>query len=306
MFKPAISYVNAKGRFVTIWVFEYWRKTEMRVFVTGADGYIGRHVVKELLDNKHEVIANDITYNGVDDRAQCSDIQIFSRNPEIFYDTGKPDLLIHMAWQYGFVHNHQAHMECLSDHVIFLSNMARAGCKRIASIGTMHEVGYWEGMVDENTPCKPMSCYAIAKNALRQHLLLISREYGFNLYWLRAFYIYGDDIHGSSIFSKIMQSSADGKKEFPFTSGKNKYDFISVYDLSKQIVAASTQDEDTGIINVCTGKPISLAEQIEKCISDNHLNIKLLYGAFPDRPYDSPAIWGDNTIINRIMSRNQV
>ena len=118
-----------------------------------------------------------------------------------------------------------------------------------------------------------------------------------------SYYIYGDDARGSSIFAKLCQAAEDGKTEFPFTTGKNKYDFIHIDTLAEQIMQASIQSEYNGIINVCTGQPISLAEKIESYIKENNMNITLKYGAFPDRPYDSPGVWGDATIINAIMER---
>ena len=44
-------------------------------------------------------------------------------------------------------------------------------------------------------------------------------------------------------------------------------------------------------------------EEIEGFIKKKGYSIKLEYGAFPDRPYDSPAVWGDATKINKIMSK---
>lgn len=124
---------------------------------------------------------------------------------------------------------------------------------------------------------------------------------GCRLHWLRAYYITGDEAHGSSIFAKITQAELDGKKTFPFTSGKNLYDFIDVDELARMIVAASVQEKIDGIINVCTGKPISLAQRVEQFLKDKNYKIKLDYGAFPDRPYDSPGVWGDPTEIRQIM-----
>ena len=66
---------------------------------------------------------------------------------------------------------------------------------------------------------------------------------------------------------------------------------------------ASIQKEINGVINVCTGKPITLAEKVESYIAENHMNIKLKYGEFADRPYDSPEIWGDTEKIHLIMER---
>ena len=273
----------------------------MRVVVTGAAGYIGRHVVKEVLNMGYSVVAVDLTHKDIDERAEMSNVDIFSGDADIYQQLGCPDIVIHMAWKDGFIHNSHEHMNNLSAHFVFINNLIQQGCKSVAVMGTMHEVGYWEGKIDENTPCNPLSQYGIAKNALRQAVLLAAKDTNTKIFWLRAYYILGDDARNSSIFTKILAAAEDGKKEFPFTSGKNKYDFIDVKLLAKMIAAASTQDRYSGIINVCTGEPISLAEQVETFIEKNNLDIKLMYGMFPDRPYDSPLVYGDNTIIKKIM-----
>lgn len=273
----------------------------MRVLITGANGYIGKHVVKAFLNAGHEVFVSDFTYKGIDERAHIVETPIFCGDKNIFQLLGCPDVLVHLAWRDGFRHNSEAHMKDLSSHVIFLQNMIDGGLKNLTVMGSMHEVGYHVGVVTENTPCNPMSMYGIAKNALRQTLLLYCENKEVNFHWLRAFYIVGDDMRGSSIFAKLCQAVEDGKKEFPFTMGKNKYDFIEIDRLAQQIFAASVQDKINGVINVCSGEPITLAEKVESYITEHHMDIKLIYGAFEDRPYDSPAIWGDTTAIQKIM-----
>lgn len=273
----------------------------MRVLITGAAGYMGRHVVKTFLEQGHEVYVSDFSYKGIDERAIIIDEPIFSGERDIYDRLQRPDVLVHLAWKDGFIHNSSAHMKYLSDHVTFLQHMIDSGLQYLTVMGSMHEIGYWEGAVDENTPCNPMSMYGIAKNALRQTLLLYCKDKPVNLHWLRAYYIYGDDLRGSSIFAKLCQAAEDGKKEFPFTTGKNKYDFIHIDELAKQIEVASVQNKINGVINVCTGKPQTLADRVEGYIKEHHMDIKLKYGAFPDRPYDSPGEWGDPTKINMIM-----
>ena len=95
----------------------------------------------------------------------------------------------------------------------------------------------------------------------------------------------------------------EGKKEFPFTTGKNKYDFIDIEDLAEMIVAASVQDKVNGIINVCSGQPVSLADKVESFIKQHSYDIKLNYGVYPERSYDSPAIWGNAEKINEILMK---
>lgn len=276
----------------------------MKVVITGAAGYIGRHVVKEVLNMGHEVIAVDLTHKDIDERASFSDVEIFSGEKDIFDQLGRPDVCIHLAWKDGFIHNSIAHMQNISAHFAFLCSLVDAGCKNIAVMGTMHEIGFYEGKIDENTPCNPLSQYGIAKNALRQALLLYAQNREINVFWLRAYYILGDDGRNSSVFTKLLQAAQDGKTEFPFVSGKSKYDFINVRELAYQIAKASTQDEYTGIINVCSGNPVSLREQAENFIEENNLNIKLLYGKFPDRAYDSKFVYGDAGIIKKILEKN--
>ncbi len=272
----------------------------MRMLVTGANGYIGSKVVTELLNLGNEVIAVDFKSDHIDSRAEIFITNIFE-DKDYYEMFGEPDVCLHMAWRDGFVHNSSNHIIDLSNHFIFLKKLIDSGIKQIAVMGTMHEAGYFEGKMGELSSTNPLSLYGIAKDCLRRSLEVYCHDKQVIFQWLRAFYIYGDDDFGNSIFCKIRQAVKDGKKTFPFTTGKNKFDFIHINDLVKEIALSASQTDVTGEINVCSGKPVSLAEQIEWYIAYNELPIELDYGKFPDRPYDSPCIYGDDTKIKKIM-----
>lgn len=274
----------------------------MKILVTGANGYIGSKVVIKLLNMGHTVIATDINNNHIDSRAIYISSNIFVPKENYFVFFNKPDVCLHMAWRDGFVHNSFSHMEDLSKHFSFLKNMVDNGLKHLVVMGTMHEVGYWEGQIDEKTPCNPKTYYGIAKNSLRQALenLCITNNVVFQ--WLRGFYIYGDDSFGNSVFCKLRNAAEKGEKTFPFTTGKNKFDFLHIDDLTTQIVLSSIQTKVTGIINVCSGKAEPLGEKLEWYIKNNNLDISLDYGKYKERQTESPCIYGKDDKIKEIMA----
>lgn len=274
----------------------------MKVLVTGANGYLGQGVVKAILDAGNDVIAVDFATNNVDERATRIACNMFEvENPFEFF--GEPDVLLHMAWRDGFVHYSDAHIDDLPNHCKFIKSFAESAVSQIAVMGTMHEIGFYEGSINENTVCNPTTPYGIGKNALRDMTKMYCQKNGKIFQWLRGYYIVGNTQFGASIFSKITAAEFEGKEVFPFTMGQTQYDFIDYPDFCEQIACVVSQSEVTGIINICSGKPEKLADRVERFIKENNYRIKLKYGAFPDRPYDSKAVWGDDSKIRKIQGK---
>lgn len=277
----------------------------MKILVTGANGYLGQGIVREILNRGHEVVAACHSRTDlVDERAEIkqSDLYTIEKPYEYF---GKPDALLHLAWRNGFVHYSNAHIVDLPKHYAFIKAFAEAGCKHIAAMGSMHEIGFYEGSINENTPCHPITPYGIGKNALRDLTSMVCKQNSCVFQWMRGYYIVGNSKYGSSIFSKITAAVEEGMKEFPFTLGQNQYDFIDYSEFCVQVAAVVEQSKEQGIINICSGRPEKLADRVERFIKENNYDIKLQYGMFPDRPYDSKAVWGDDSRIERILKSNR-
>lgn len=272
----------------------------MKILVTGANGYLGQGVVKSLLDIGNEVVATDLSVEYIDKRAVAIAGNIFEIE-DIYNHFYKPDIVLHMAWKDGFVHYSDSHIEDLPKHYEFIKKVMESDAKRIAVMGSMHEIGFYEGSINETTPCHPSTPYGISKNALRELVEMLGKKHKKTYQWLRGYYIVGNSQFGSSIFSKITAAEREGKTEFPFTLGQNQFDFLDYNDFCDQVAATVSQDNVTGIINICSGKPEKLADRVERFIKENNYQIKLEYGAFPDRPYDSKAVWGDSKRIETIM-----
>ena len=138
----------------------------MRYLVTGANGYLGRGIVRKLLDDGNDVYAVDFSTELIDSKAKCFSVNLFTVvDPYEYF--GRPDILIHLAWRNGFVHNDISHIEDLILHMNFFESMLKAGLKRLCVMGSMHEIGFYEGSIDANTSCNPLNLYGIGKNTLR-------------------------------------------------------------------------------------------------------------------------------------------
>lgn len=272
----------------------------MKILVTGAAGYLGVGIVHELLEKGCQVVAVDSHIEHVDSRADRIECDLFKvEDPYNFF--GKPDAVLHLAWRDGFKHQSKAHIEDFQHHYFFLEKLILSGIDQVCVMGSMHEIGYYEGEVKEDTPTNPKSLYGISKDALRRSVELLKMEHSFVFQWIRGFYIVGNTKMGCSIFSKITEAETKGEKEFPFTLGTQCYDFIPYSQFCEQVVAVLRQKKVDGIINCCSGKAIPLKEKVEEFIEQNHYSIRLKYGAFKEREYDSKFIWGNIEKIEQIL-----
>lgn len=276
----------------------------MKVLVTGSNGYLGQGIVKALLDKEIEVVATGRETDLIDNRAKKIACDLFEVE-DPYNHFGQPDVLLHLAWRDGFVHYSDAHIGDLPKHYKFIKKFTDSEVRKIVIMGSMHEIGFFEGSIKEDTPCNPITPYGISKNALRELTKMLCGQKKKDFQWLRGYYIVGNSQYGSSIFSKITAAEAEGKKEFPFTMGQNQFDFINYKDFCEQVAAAVRQEDILGIINICSGYPEKLADRVEKFIMESGYKIKLKYGAFPDRPYDSKAVWGDGEKIKEIIRNSK-
>ena len=159
---------------------------DMKILVTGANGYIGSKVVAKLLDDGNTVYASDVNTDHIDTRANIIKINIF--NQEELKKIPPIDVCLHLAWRDGFVHNSESHIIDLSHHFEFIKHMINFGVKKISVMGTMHEAGYFEGKMSNLTYTNPLSMYGIAKDCLRRSLQILCKQYNVKFRWLRAFY----------------------------------------------------------------------------------------------------------------------
>ena len=149
-------------------------------------------------------------------------------------------------------------------------------------------------MLSENMIPAPANQYAIAKDALRQKLEQLRQQVPFDFKWIRLFYMYGPGQNSNSLLSQL-QTALDKKAEsFNMSGGEQVRDYLPVEKVAQYIVTIATQQRTTGIINCCSGEPISVKQLVENYLKEKNASIQLNLGFYPYTDYEPMAFWGDN------------
>lgn len=269
----------------------------MKIAVTGAAGFIGRHVLNELARHAVETIA--VVRPSATETASlpCSSVvrlDIQRASADAFELMGRPDTLIHLAW--GGLPNYKSlhHFEHeLPTQYQFLKTLVASGLRNLLVTGTCFEYGMQSGPLSEDTEPRPSNPYGFAKDTLRRELEYLKAAHPFNLVWTRLFYLYGEGQSENSLFPKLRKAVERGDLAFDMSSGEQLRDYLPVTEVAKAIVALALKQRDIGTINVCSGQPVSVRTLVEGWIRDNGWSISLNLGRFPLPDYEPMAFWGD-------------
>lgn len=273
----------------------------MKVLVTGATGFIGSYVVKELLKRQHHVIATSRNQNKACSYEWFSqveyipcDLNVMQENFFQFFQ--QPDLLIHLIWEGLPNYKDLFHLEKnLFSNYCFLKNMIEHGLKHLVVTGTCFEYGMQSGALSEDMETKPDNPYGLAKDTLRKFLEQLQKKIVFEFKWIRLFYMYGKGQSPSAILSQLDKALDNGDPNFNMSGGEQLRDYLPVEKVAEYIVKIAMQNKLLGIINCCSGEPISIRRLVENYLKDRQKNIHLNLGYYPYPDYEPMAFWGDNS-----------
>lgn len=268
----------------------------MKIAITGASGFIGRHVLSELLKYETEIVAvtrNATHLAGIDKTIQIIEMDIACSAADCYEKIGRPDILIHLAWQSLSNYRSLHHFETeLPRQYHFLKNMIEAGLASLFVTGTCFEYGMQSGPLAADLLTKPDNPYGFAKDSLRKQLNFLKSAKKFNLTWARLFYMYGDGQSSKSLFPLIKEAALRGDKIFNMSGGEQLRDYLPVEEVARQIVQLAMAQRNFGTINICSGKPQSVRNLVEQWINENHWKIQLNPGHYPYPDYEPMAFWG--------------
>ncbi len=269
----------------------------MKVAVTGASGFIGRHVLAELERRLVEatVVLRPTSIDSLS-RAKLAVVRMDLRNPptNAFELMGAPDVLLHLAW--GGLPNYKSrqHVEQeLPAQYRFLKGLVESGLKNLLVTGTCFEYGMQSGLLREDMETQPSNPYGLAKDTLRRQLESLKSARSFALTWVRLFYLYGDGQAASSLLPQLRGAVKRGDKIFNMSGGAQLRDYLPVTEVAQCLVSLALGNRDNGIVHVCSGKPISIRSLVEGWIQENNWVIKLNLGCYPYPDYEPMAFWGE-------------
>ena len=278
----------------------------MKIVVTGAAGFIGRHVIPLLIAKGHEVTA--MVRKNQDNFAinQCYRIvehEIGQEIGNLYSKLGEPDTLLHLAWAEVSNCKSLKHIDIeLPTHYNFIKQMVNAGVGNICVTGTCYEYGMQSGMLSEYNEAKPCNPYGYAKDALRKQLQYLKYEHDFKLTWMRPFYMYGEDQPNNTIYSQLRLAVQRRDTVFNMSGGEQLRDYLHIDDVVTKIAELVYIRKDIGIINICSGSPISVRCLVEQWINDRKWDIELNLGHYTYPNYEPLAFWGNTEKYNHILT----
>ena len=281
----------------------------MKILVTGATGFIGNHLIRELLKNKsNQVVATSRSANKAKKfdwfpKVKYIEYDVNNNTSEDLYSFfGKPDQLIHLAWESLSNYNSPSHMDViLPNHCNFIESMVVGGLMDVVVTGTCFEYGMIEGCLSEDINTKPENPYAVAKDSLRKFIVNLQKKHSFIYKWIRLFYMYGEGQSKTSLMYLLDKAIQDKDKEFNMSGGEQLRDFLPIDKVIQNIDLIASQDMLINQpINCCSGEPVSVKNLVKNYLKEKQYQIKLNLGFYPYLDYEPMEFWGDSSKLKEI------
>ena len=269
----------------------------MKVLITGATGFIGRHLIEAFGPDGHDLglLVRDPSrvapQRGV--TVIPGDLDDLRLGAAAIREFG-PDTCVHLAWEgipnYAWDVSSRNLRRSLG-LIEFL--LADTPCRKLVVTGSCMEYGRTQGPCVESDPAVPSSYFSWAKHALAAHLSMLANDSKLTSVWLRLFYVYGPGQRTDSLLPSAIRSMLRGEQPAirnPF----NAQDFVYVDDVVEAIRLAANHHVEAGIYNIGSGEATPVVEMcrlVETCLP-GRVTVADALGRLP-RPADATCFWAD-------------
>lgn len=273
-----------------------------RILVTGANGFIGRHLLRVLtasgcrpvaLTRTPEVLRTEFGETAEVLGIDWDDEAALRRTIE----AADPTLVFHLAGQRASDGEENAADRNWSGNVGLAERLLRAlasrEIRRLVTVGTAEENGASTGRLSEAQRDDPLTSYGRAKAAVTRMLLERHRTDKFPAVVLRPFTVYGPEQPSRMFIAQAIHQAVFGEP-FAMTEGRQKRDLVYVSDVVRGLIAAaSAADVDGAVINLGSGKALPLREVAATIWRLTGSLAPLQIGARPAPPDELHDTWAD-------------
>lgn len=285
--------------------------TDRRLLITGANGFVGRHVLAQLSPRDWDLHAARLGSSSPEIPGMnwhACDLRD-PRQAERLIEQVRPTHVLSLAWNA----EHGAYWtapdnEAWAESTIALARAtARHSGHRFVGAGTCAEYD-WTALTafcqEDRTPCRPHTVYGRAKLRAAEGISAVARESGLSTAWGRLFFLYGPGEDPNRLVAAVARALRAGER-VKVTEGLQVRDFLHVADAARAFVALLTSDVD-GAVNIGSGIGISLRQIVEMIERASGRRDAVDFGAIPMRPDDPPQIVADITKLRTAGWRQQI
>ena len=251
----------------------------MKIFVSGATGYLGYHLVKVAINQGHEVLclrrptSRSLFESEIENKVKWAVNDEELKSAVIDF---QPDVLFHAAWG-GVRGAERNNIEIQKDNLVMSHNLFTLyPYKQIIAIGSQAEYGYYNDIISEDHTLKPTMEYAKAKIQCSKDLQHYCEQNNIEWQWIRIFTVFGEKQTGGLIKLAI-EKCLNGEKSFDTTPGEQKYSYLYAEDFGKAICNMLGSKGKSGIYNLSQPQCLKSNKEILESVktltkSDIHLN----------------------------------
>ena len=256
----------------------------MKVFVTGATGFIGSYLVKLLIDEGYNLLCL---------KRDSSELFRFEdyKNPIKWINTSddwhqtlkefQPEAIINLAWD-GVSSADRVIWQKQVPNINFqqelLNLSVECGVKKFIGIGSQSEYGDFEGVIDETFPVNPKTAYAASKLACQNLLKCFCEINHIEWYWFREFPLFGPYETDRWLIPSLIKAMCT-KDSMDLTPGEQLLPYLFVGECAKALVSPLKTGDKSGIYNVCADNPQPLKELVTMIKNKVNPDFKMNFGA---------------------------
>ena len=241
------------------------------ILITGASGFIGKHLLSKLKNEFKNIACIDLFFNKTFLYKYKNAVQLFTGNllDKKFINTCinefNPEYVFHLAGSKTRTNSFQEYktsydINYLGTLNLFESLVNRIDLKLVTTIGTIDEYGSALSPFKENSQELPNSAYGLSKLSATKLALILNRQFKLPVVVLRPSIAYGPG-QGDEMFIPGLIKTLLRKEPFMMTEGKQLRDFIYIEDLTDAIIQGLyCKDLEGHIINIASGTSICIRD----------------------------------------------